>query len=457
MQRVSASSLRSRAAHPVRDTLREARALLRRRALIGAALALLGSGAGSAAPAAAPWSEAELATLRSLSIDALPPLPPSPGNPVADDPRAVELGHRLFFDTRLGATDRVACATCHQPDKGFRDGLARGRGIGETRRRTMGLVGAAWSPWLFWDGRRDSLWAQALEPLEDPAEHGATRLRHLHLIAGDAAYREAFEALFGELPPLADGARFPPSAGPRGDAAERAAWEAMTPTDRRLVSASFANIGRALEAYQRRLVPAAAPFDEYVRALDAGDAAAASAAMDADQRAGLALFIDKAQCLHCHNGPLFANGEFHNTGITPHDRLPEDRGRVDGVKLLLDDEFNCLGEFSGVSAQACAELDFVKTHGVELVAAFRTPSLRNVAATGGPYMHDGRFDTLREVLLHYDEARPTLISDELQPLELTEIEFDQLEAFLKALDGPLATAPALSSPPRSDGRHSSAD
>ena len=385
------------------------------------------------------WSEAELATLRSLSIDTLPPPPASPGNPVADDPRAAEFGHRLFFDVRLGATDQVACATCHQPAKGFRDGLARGRAIGETRRRTMGLVGAAWSPWLFWDGRSDSLWAQALEPLEDPNEHGATRLRYLHLIAGDADYSRAYETLFGPLPDLADASRFPPSAGPRGNATERAAWRTMSAADRRRVSAAFANIGRALEAYQRRLVPAAAPFDEYVRELEEDDASAATEALDAEQRAGLRLFIGKAQCLHCHNGPLFTNNEFHNTGIAAPDRLPDDRGRIEGVKTLLEDEFNCLGEFAGVAREDCAELDFVKEHGIELVAAFRTPSLRNVAAAGGPYMHDGRFATLREVLAHYDEARPTLIGDELEPLELTKRELARLEAFLQALDGPLAT------------------
>ena len=165
--------------------------------------------------------------------------------------------------------------------------------------------------------------------------------------------------------------------------------------------------------------------------------------MNAEQRAGLALFIGEAQCIHCHNGPLFANNEFHNTGISPVDRLPEDRGRVEGVAQVLADEFNCLGAFSGADEEQCAELAFVKTHGVELVAAFRTPSLRNVAATGGPYMHDGRFGTLREVLEHYDAARPTLIADELQPLGLDDAGFRQLEAFLETLDGPLATDPAL--------------
>ena len=417
------------------------------RVSLAVAALLLCGGTGTAAALADAWSETELATLRSMSIDALPPLPPSPGNPVADDPRAVALGHRLFFDTRLGATDAVSCATCHQPDRGFRDGLARGRGIGETRRRTMGLVGAAWSPWLFWDGRRDSLWAQALEPLEHPDEHGGSRLAYLRLIASDEDYRARYEALFGALPDLSDG-RFPASGGPHGDAAARARWEALSPAARGEVSTMFANLGRALEAYQRRLAPGATPFDAYARALDDDDAAAAAAAMSAEQRAGLALFIGEARCLHCHNGPLFTNNEFHNTGIFPLDRLPDDRGRVEGVRALLEDEFNCLGPYSGADERECGELSFVKTHGIELVGAFRTPSLRGVAAAGGPYMHTGQFATLREVLEHYDEARPTLISDDLEPLGLADDELDALEAFLRALDAPPDVPSELLVPPR---------
>ena len=396
------------------------------------------------------WTERELAVIRSLSIDALPPLPPSPGNPVADDPRAVALGHRLFFDTRLGPTETVSCATCHQPERGFRDGLARGRAIGETRRRTMSLVGVAWSPWLFWDGRRDSLWAQALEPLEHPDEHGGSRLQYLHLIASDTRYRDAYERLFGALPDLAgaDGVRLPARGGPHGDEAGRAAWESLSPSERTTVSTVFANIGRALEAYERRLVPGAAPFDEYARALLEGDAETAAAALNPAEREGLALFIGKARCIHCHNGPLFTNNEFHNTGIFPPGRLPDDRGRVEGVRQLLEDEFNCLGSHSGALERDCAELAFVKTHGIELVGAFRTPSLRGVAAAGGPYMHTGQFSTLREVLEHYDAARATLISDDLEPLGLSEAEFERLEAFLRALDAPLDTPPELLAPPR---------
>ena len=407
------------------------------------------------APLPDDWTPAERALIASMSLDALPPLPASPGNPVADDPRAVALGHRLFFDERLGAGG-VSCASCHDPELGFTDGRARGRGHGETPRRTMSLVGAAWSPWFGWDGRHDSLWAQALEPLENPIEHGGTRLRYLHLIANDPDYRAAWEPLFGPLPDGATLAALPASAGPRGTAEERAAWEALDADASELASGAFADLGRALEAYQRRLVPAPAPFDRYARAMTGTDPAPAGAepgtnadadALSAEQRTGLRLFIDRANCVHCHNGPLFTNNEFHATGIFPHDRLPEDRGRIEGVKSLVDDEFNCLGPHSGAERSECGELEFVKSSGIELVGAFRTPTLRGIAARG-PYMHDGRFATLHEVLEHYDEARPTLISDELEPLGLDEAEFAALEAFLHALGGGLDTAPELLVPPR---------
>lgn len=421
------------------------------RAALGVVLLALAQATAAASSSAndsqGDWSDAERRVLQSLSLDALPPRPSSPGNPVADDPEAIAFGHRLFFDTRLGSSDAVSCATCHQAERGFRDGLPRGRAIGETRRRTMSLVGAAWSPWLFWDGRRDSLWAQALEPLEDPAEHGGTRLQYLHLIADDAPYRKRYEALFGALPDTRDMQRFPLSGSPRGTAEERASWNAMAPADRRVASTVFANLGRAIAAYERQLAFGPSAFDEYVRALERDDASAANRAMSEQAIAGLGLFIGKARCTHCHNGPLFTNNEFHNTGVFPADRLPDDRGRVEGVKALLEDEFNCLGPYSGADPASCGELRFIKKSGLELVAAFRTPSLRNIAASGGPYMHNGDFPTLRSVLEHYNEARATLISDDLEPLGLSDAQFAELEAFLRALDGPLSTEPSLLSAP----------
>lgn len=105
------------------------------------------------------WSEAEVVTLKSLWIGSLPALPPDPSNTYADDPKAVEFGQQLFFDTRFSSNGEVACATCHKPELMFTDGLPLAKGVGTTTRKSMTIIGTAYSPWLFWDGRKDSQWS----------------------------------------------------------------------------------------------------------------------------------------------------------------------------------------------------------------------------------------------------------------------------------------------------------
>ena len=384
------------------------------------------------------WTQEELDTIDTLRLENLPELPISPGNPVADDEQAARLGQIFFFDEGFSANGEVACATCHQPALNFTDGQARSRAIGETARKSMSLVGAAWSPWFYWDGRRDSLWAQALAPLEDASEHGGTRTMYAHAIFNDAELRHHYETVFSPLPDLSDALRFPLSAGPHGTPSEKQSWWAMSDSDRKLINHIFANIGRAIEAYERRLIPGITAFDRYADALSINDTASADGLFTEEQQHGLQLFIGKAQCIHCHNGPLFTNHEFHNTGLFPENELPTDRGRIDGVLELRDDPFNCLGEEAAADKQLCAELRFVKTQGIELVAAFKTPALRNIISVP-PYMHTGEFDSLASVLEHYNIAQPTLISDELEPLNLNARELQQLESFLRTLSAPLKT------------------
>lgn len=394
------------------------------------------------------WDAAQQAAIASLWIGNLGDPPPDPTNPVADDPRAAALGQRLFFDTRFSANGRVACATCHRPDRLFSDAAALGAGIGPTRRHTLSLVGAAWSPWLFWDGRADRLWNQALVPLEDPLEHGATRSQYVHLLARH--YRQDYEALFGPLPPL-DGIRFPERAGPLGDAQAAAAWRAMSEADRQAVNRAFANLGRSLAAYQRLLRPGPSRFDAYAAALAEGRTADLKTLLTPEEAAGLRLFIGRADCIHCHNGPLLTNNEFHNIGVAEAGGMA-DAGRGAGVRAVLDYEFNCLGEYSGAAAADCQELAFVKAEGGELQGAFRTPTLRNVADTA-PYMHNGRFKTLGEVLAHYRDAPAAAAGkSELTPLDLSDADLAHLEAFLKTLSGPLAVEGRwLEAPPAAPG------
>jgi cytochrome c peroxidase len=382
-----------------------------------------------------PWSAAERAVIADLWIRGLGPLPPDPSNRVADDPRAARLGHKLFFDARFSRTGEVSCSSCHLPDRGFQDGRPRGIGIGVTNRRTMPIAGTAYSPWFFWDGRKDSQWAQALGPLENPAEHGGNRSMYARLVA--RLYRADYEEIFGPLPDVTDGRRFPASAGPVQDPAARAAWEAMAPEDRAAVTRVFVNIGKSIAAYERKINPGASRFDAWAGTLLEGKPPTAATRLSPDEEAGLALFIGKADCIKCHNGALFTNNDFHNTGVPAVPGLPEDLGRAQGARDVLHDEFNCASTWSDARPGECSELEFLKADGPELVRAYKPPSLRNVAERP-PYMHAGQLTTLAAVLRHYNAA-PAAPSGhtELEPLGLGDRELGQLEAFLRTLSGPL--------------------
>ena len=382
-----------------------------------------------------PWSEADRLVLRSLSVASLPDLPPDPSNAVADDPGAAMLGSRLFFDTRLSANGEVSCATCHRPELGFTDGLQKGRGIGRSNRNTRSIVGVAYSPWLYWDGRRDSLWSQALSPLEDPAEHGSNRMHIARFVTTDPAYRGEFEALFGPAPDLSDVTRFPLAASPVGDGVLADAWAGMSEADHRIVNTVYANVGKAVAAFERTLLQPRTRFDEYVDAVIDRDQARQRRLFSQDEVLGLQLFIGEARCTECHNGPLLTNDEFHNTGVLPFPGDLPDRGRIDGVREVLDDEFNCLGGYSDDPERRCDELRFVRT-GPELIGATRTPSLRNVSATS-PYLHKGQAATLADVLDHYNRAPDAMIGhNEAKRLGLSKPQLGRLEAFLHTLASP---------------------
>ena len=352
------------------------------------------------------WSAIQLGELRTLSLSALEPVPADPTNRVADDPRAAQLGERLFFDTRLSSDGKVACGTCHQPERGFQDGTALGHGVGVTARRTMPIAATSRSPFLFWDGRKDSLWAQALGPLESAVEHGGTRDQYAHLIAD--RYRAEYQDVFGPLPDLSSG--------------------------RDAITRVFVNVGKAIAAYERRLEFGPAPFDRYVDAITEGQRG--DGILTSDAIAGLKLFIGKANCTQCHNGPLFTNSEFHNTGVPRRPELPFDDGRLTGAAAVLRDEFNCRSRWSDARTN-CAELDYMITNDHALQRAYKVPSLRNVAERA-PYMNAGQFATLRQVLAHYNRAPAAPKGHtELQPLRLNAEELQQLEAFLRALTGPI--------------------
>lgn len=398
----------------------------------GLAIKAVAGAALLAVAACAPpdFSEEEKRLIGQLRLSQLGPLPPDPTNAVADDPAAAALGEALFFDVRLSGDGAVACATCHLPDRQFQDDLPLARGVGVTDRRTMPLAGVAHGQWFFWDGRKDSLWSQALAPLEDAREHAGDRTVFAHLIA--AAYRSEYEALFGPLPDNLP--NLPAHASPLGGEAAQSAWERMGEAERKAVDTVFANIGKALAAFQRTIGHEETRFDRFAEAVVAERAPEGDVAFSALEIEGLRLFIGKAECVNCHSGPRFTDEFFHNTGVPDAAGLPRDRGRAQAVEAVLTDPFNCLGLFSDAGGQACDELRFMVRDSPELERAFKTPSLRGVASRP-PYMHSGQIGTLEDVVDHYSRAPAAPAgTSELRGVIFTDRGRAALIAFLKTLE-----------------------
>ena len=356
-----------------------------------------------------------------LKLSPLPDIPPSPTNAVAGNPAAARLGQRLFFDARLSANGEISCATCHNPAKGFSDGRALSVGLGATERHSMSLWNAAYQRWFFWDGRADSLWAQAVQPLLHPAEMGSSPEHLLAVLSDDAGLKSEYEANFGRLP--ADGM-------------------AGTPPADRLLS----NFGKALEAYERRIISTASPFDEFVAALRGGKAPDQAARMSESAQRGLKLFVGRGRCVLCHAGPNFSDGEFHNTGLPG---ISIDQGRFIGILDLRDDRFNGRGALSDDrSPETNIKLGYLVVK-MNHLGEFKTPTLRNIAQTA-PYMHAGRFATLRDVLDFYSELPGEPVyghrEETLVRGHFTEEEKTDLEAFLHTLTGALLEE-SLTRPP----------
>jgi cytochrome c peroxidase len=439
----------------------------------------------SGAGAKPSWTAKEKAILKTLVLASLSTPEPDPSNAFADNPKATALGQKLYFDERFSSNGKVACATCHKPELSFTDGMSLSHGVGVTGRNAPSIIGNAYSPWMFWDGRKDSVWAQALGPLESAVEHGGSRTQYAHLIATN--YKPAYEAVFGKLPDLSNAKRFPPKAGPVEDKEAKAAWGKMTAEDQDTINRIFANMGKAIAAAERPVVPMTATFDTYVAAVLAGDSKAMAKVYTPDQEAGLRVYIGKGKCLGCHTGPLFTNNTFQNIGVqnmiphavmkamqgTPMPGMPKDGkpmagmpkdgtpmpgmpkngtpmpgmpmpgmstddGRASGVDKVLADEFNCLGKYSDAkNPEDCKvkALEASKALTATMIEQFRTMTLRNIAETA-PYMHDGKMQTLEEVVEHYDlgfKGNPLT-----PPLGLTKEEKAQLVAFMKTLSGPIA-------------------
>ena len=342
-----------------------------------------------------------------LKLSPLPPLPPpSPTNRFADSEAAAQFGQRLFFNQQLSSNGQISCATCHDPGKGFSDAKSVSSALDTLDRNSQALWNVAYQRWFFWDGRADSLWAQSIQPMLDPREMGAAPEQLRSVIANDSVLEKEYRTLFGELPdPEASHDRF------------------------------LSNLGKAIEAYQRKIVSRDSDFDRFVVRIGKPGT---TTHLSASALRGLKLFVGRGKCILCHSGPNFSDGEFHNIGLPKNPDLQRDSGRFLAIRKVLEDRFNGLGKYSDdQTAQTNVKLQYLVVK-MNNLGEFKTPTLRNVAQTA-PYMHDGRFATLREVLDFYSElpGEPPVGHREetLVPLKLSETEKRDIEAFLRSLTG----------------------
>ena len=343
-------------------------------------------------------------------IQAHGPWPPArisdAGNRVEGQPEAVKLGRLLFFDKRLSASGQLACASCHDPKRGFQDG----RRFSRHGRNTTSLIDAGQQRWFRWDGAADSLWAASLAPLTADDEIAATPQRLLALLARDRDVNRRYRRVFG------------------------------TPVDGDLL---LVNIAKALAAYQATLVSPRTPFDAFRDALSRGDAVAASRYPAAAQR-GLKIFVGTGRCFFCHAGPSFTNGEFADIGRPFFTAGGADPGRWGGLQQVLASPYNRLGTFSDArpgDARAVATKHVVMEP--RHYGEFKVPGLRGLLATA-PYFHDGSAATIDDVVRHYSELDESRLHADgarlLQALKLTTLQAADLAAFLKTLSVPAAAA-----------------
>jgi len=285
--------------------------------------------------------------------------------------QGVYLGRLLFYETRLSATNKISCGSCHQQEKAFTDGKAFSEGINRqlTTRNSMSLVNLLWTRKFFWDGRSASLEEQALVPLAHPREMGQSLQQSAMKLQEDVTYPPLFKLVFGD--------------------------EAITGE----------RIAKVIAQFERTLISSHSLYDQYLQNTYSPTAA---------ELRGMALF--SANCDHCHGGIKTYMELFHNNGL---DSISKD----EGIAVL--------------TGQAGDR------------GRFKVPTLRNIELTA-PYMHDGRFNSLEEVLAHYSghvKNSPSLSAFLAHDIQLQPGEKQDIISFLKLLtDSAFIHNPQFSDP-----------
>jgi cytochrome c peroxidase len=277
----------------------------------------------------------------------------------------VELGHLLYFDTRMSQDNSISCSTCHMPALAFTDGQPVSAGIHKQQggRSAPTSINRGFSKVQFWDGRAATLEEQSVGPLANPIEHGFPNndavVARINQIEG---YKILFKKVFG--------------------------------TD----TITIQHVGKAIASFQRTLISGNSPFDKF-------DYDGDQKAISESAKRGKKLFFGKARCNLCHFGTNFSDENFHNIGI-------------------------------GWGGETVDVGRYHVTHDQKDIGAFKTPTLREISRTA-PYMHDGRFATLDQVIRHYNGGgvKNPFQDNQIIPLNLTDSEIQDLITMLRTLNG----------------------
>ena len=303
----------------------------------------------------------------------------------------VALGRALFFDRRLSADGAVSCAVCHDPARAFTDSnaIAQGTGAKKGTRNSPTILNSVFSELLFWDGRAPSLEEQVNHPLVSSFEMGMeTEQDVVRRVSSISEYRRQFRQVF------------------------------------KAEDISMSMIAKAIATYERTLLSGNSPFDRFI----VGN----SAAITATQRRGWELFKGKAKCIECHthnlDSPFFTDFKFHNTGVA-------------AIDSSFETFINKLGGSDPPTLTVLAHSDGLSELGRYTVTrqrndlgAFKTPTLRDVELTS-PYMHNGSLKTLIDVVQFYNRGgnANSHLDARMQPLQLTDVEINDLVEFMRAL------------------------
>ncbi len=310
----------------------------------------------------------------------LPPVPIPADNPPTRE--TVALGRKLFFDPIFSRDNSISCGSCHDPNAGFADPRPLSLGVGGLKgtRNAPTVLNSAYNEIQFWDGRAATLEQQAAGPVLNPVEFVHSLSGVERKLAADPVYVSLFAEAWGPGP------------------------------------ITFDMVSKSIASYERTLVSGNSPFDRYYYG---GDKTAISEAAIRGLQFFLNPSLEAANCISCHRidtgFATFTEARFHNTGVA-----------VDPITRSILDP----------GRQAISGQD-------RLTGAFRTMTLRNIALTA-PYMHDGSFKTLEEVVDFYFQSgrANSFLSNDMPRPGLTDIPINMqpqakkdIVEFLKTLTG----------------------